>query len=482
MQDFRPVFYVIGQMLVVLAALLLIPAALDAAEGNGNAGAFLTSALISGATGVLLALSTRNALRKAFDTRQAYMLTVAAWISLPAFGCLPFILGAPGLSLTDAYFESVSGITTTGSTMILGLDELPAGMNLWRGMLNSIGGLGIAFVAMIFLPVMRVGGMQFFKVQGYDTFGKLLPRASDIALSLLGVYASLTMLCILTYAALDMEPLDAVVMGLASIATGGFAPTDISFTKYPGAPEYAASLFMFLGALPYVRYVQMVTGQSTALWRDAQVRALLRWVLYFSLAVTLWRVWMTGSGFEETFRTTLINLVSVFTGTGFFSGDFPFWGGFVLIAIFVAGLIGGCSGSSSGALSVFRVQLILAAIWAQMRQINAPSRIVPLKYQGRTVDDDTRDALVTFSTAYILILGLLSCALTTVGVDSITAVFGVWSSMGNIGYAIGPMVAETGTYKDVPEAAKWILILAMLLGRMALLSAFVVLMPRFWRA
>ncbi len=482
MPDLRPAFYVIGLMLVALACLLLIPAGVDWVEGNGNAGAFLTSALISAAMGAFLAMTTRNAMSMEFDTRQAYLLTTLAWIIVPLFGCFPFMMGAPGLNLTGAYFEAVSGITTTGSTVIVGLDALPSGTNLWRGMLNGIGGLGIAFVAMIFLPVMRVGGMQFFRVQGYDTFGKLLPRASDIALSLLGVYVGITVLCMAVYSALGMTPLDAAVTSMATIATGGFAPMDASFSKYPGAIEYAGIVFMFLGALPYIRYVQLVAGDPRPFWRDSQIRAMARWILGAAVLVTFWRVLNTGAPVEETFRRALFNLLSVMTTTGFGSGDFSTWGGFALVIAFIVGVIGGCSGSSSAALSVFRVQVILAALWAQVRQISSPNRVIPVKYDGRTVDRETLDALILYSTAYILLLGILSVLVTLLGVDSESALFGVWASLGNIGYALGPVTQATATFRDFPEAAKWVMTLAMLLGRVALLAAFVLLMPRFWRA
>lgn len=483
MVDPRPVFHVIGLMVSTLGGLMLIPAAVDAGLGNGNDGAFLLSAMVALGMGGTVALTTRDSTGRGFSLRQAYLLTALAWVTLPLFGSLPFQIGAPGLSFTDAYFEAVSGITTTGSTMILGLDALPAGMNLWRGMLNSLGGLGIAFVAMIFLPVLRVGGMQFFRVQGYDTLGKTMPRASDIALSLLGVYAGLTVACVATYSALGMTPIDAVVMGMATIATGGFAPTDLSFSKYPGVTEYAAALFMVLGSLPYIRYVQLAGGSPTPLWQDRQVRALLRWILLAVGIMAGWRLATSADAAEPALRTALLNVVSVFTGSGFFSGDVPGWGGFALVLLFVVGLIGGCSGSSSGALSVFRVQIILAAIAAQVRQVQSPSRVAPVKYDGRGVDAETMDALILYVTGYILAIGVLSVALTLGEVDIVSALFGVWTSIGNIGYGIGPMVAAGGgTFAAFPEPAKWVLILAMLLGRLALLAVLVLLLPRFWRA
>ncbi|MEF3046174.1 TrkH family potassium uptake protein [Pseudotabrizicola sp. L79] len=481
MVDIRPIAYLIGRMLIVLAILMLAPAIIDHRAGLENGADFLESAIFTGGIGGLIALATRNGLRRGLDIRQAYLLTAAIWLGLPLFAALPFMLGAPGLNFTDAYFEAVSGITTTGSTVIVGLDHLPEGMNLWRGMLNWIGGLGIAFIAMIFLPIMRVGGMQFFKTEGFDTFGKALPRATDIARALLMIYAGLTVICILTYVALGMSVLDAIVMGAATIATGGFAPSDLSFSKYPGAAEYAGALFMLLGSLPYIRYVQLVTGRSWGILRDPQVRAIVLWLAVAVAMTTLWRVATSEQLFESVLRETVFNLTSILTGTGFFSGSFGGWGSFALSVAFMLGLIGGCSGSSSGALSVFRVQLAAGALAAQLAEITHPDRVVPLRYAGLPVGQDTISAMMLYVTGYILTIGVLSVAMTLVGVDIESALFGVWTSIGNIGYGFGPMVAETGTFRDFPDLAKWIMTLAMLLGRLGLLAVFVLVLPRFWR-
>ena len=483
MVDSRPIAYLIGRMLIVLAILMLAPAIIDLRAGEPNGWDFLESALITGGVGALVALSTINALGRGLDIRQAYLLTAVIWLGLPIFAALPFVMGAPGLSLTDAYFEAVSGITTTGSTVIVGLDHLPVGANLWRGMLNWIGGLGIAFIAMIFLPLMRVGGMQFFRTEGFDTFGKALPRATDIARALLLVYVALTVACVLSYLALGMSLLDALVMGAATIATGGFAATDLSFGKYPGAAEYVGTVFMILGSLPYIRYVQMVSGRKLgSLLNDLQVRGLIAYLTAAVLVVMLWRTATTDMAVEPAFREALFNLTSILTGTGFFSGSFPIWGSFALIVSFVLGMIGGCSGSSSGALTVFRVQVSARAVVAQIAAINHPDRVVPLRYAGRAVEVETMNALMLYVSGYILTIGVLSVAMTMVGVDITSALFGIWASLGNIGYGFGPMLVETGTFRDFPDAAKWIMTLAMLLGRLGLLAIFVLVLPQFWRA
>jgi trk system potassium uptake protein len=436
--------------------------------------------LVTGGIGSLITLATQDARREALSIRQAYLLTLAIWTVLPLFACLPFMLGGTNARFIHAYFEAVSGITTTGASVLVGLDDLPAGVNLWRGMLNWLGGLGIAFVAMIFLPVMRVGGMQFFRTEGFDTLGKVMPRAADIALSLLWVYAALTLACGLTYLAIGMTLLDAVVHAMASIATGGFSPRDNSFGNYLGAGEYAGALFMILGSLPYIRYVQLVTGSARPLWRDSQVRAYLRWLGTAVLAVTLWRVLTTGAALEPTFRETLFNLTSIMSSTGFFTGTFAGWGSFSMVVAFVIGVIGACSSSSAAGLTVFRVQIMIAAIGAQLRLIASPARVVPVKYDGRTVDTGTMNGIILYLCAFILLIGVLSVAMSLLGVDTESAIFAAWTTLGNIGYGYGPLVARTGTFIDFPDGAIVIMTIAMLMGRLALLAVFVVLLPRFW--
>jgi trk system potassium uptake protein len=481
MVDFRPVAYVIGRILIVLAILMLAPAIIDWRAGLENGYDFLASAALTGVVGAGLTLSTGNSLGQALDTRQAYLLTAGIWFLVPFFGALPFWIGAPGLSLQYAYFEAVSGITTTGATVIFGLDDLPAGMNLWRGMLNWLGGLGIAFIAMIFLPLMRVGGMQFFRTEGFDTFGKALPRATDIAQQLLVIYVGLTMICIATYSAIGMTTLDAVVHGFATIATGGFSPSDTSFNKYVGAGEYAGALFMILGSLPYIRYVQLVNGSAGPLWQDSQVWAYLRWLAYAVGVVTVWRVWTTGDAIEPTFREALFNLTSIMSSTGFFTGSFPTWGGLMLVVAFVIGVVGACSGSSAAGLSVFRVQLVVAVLRRDVRRIGNPSTIDPIRYDGRTVEDDVLNALILFVSSYILILGTLSVAMTLLGVDTVSALFAVWTTLGNVGYGFGPLVERTGTFIDFPPGAIAIMTLCMILGRLGLLAILVMVLPSFWR-
>jgi len=334
---------------------------------------------------------------------------------------------------------------------------------------------------MIFLPIMRVGGMQLFRAESFDTFGKVLPRATDIAKGLVQVYLILSVVVVLTYAALGMTPLDAIVNAMGTVSTGGFSSSDISFTKYQGAAEYLGAIFMICAALTYVRYVQLLRGQAGPLLCDEQVRFFLRSLAIGVGIATVWGILHEGASPESAFRESLFNLASISTGTGFFSGSFPYWEGPALIVAFIIGFLGGCSGSSTGAMSSFRVLLSLRVLSVRIRQIQSPRRIIPIRYDGQTVTPDVIDSLILFMSAFIFGMGLFSVMLALAGEDTYSALFAAWMALGNIGYGYGDTVAATGTFIDYTDASKWLMSLAMLLGRLGLLSIFVVILPRFWQ-
>ncbi len=481
MVDFRPVAYVIGRILIVLAILMLAPAIIDWRAGLENGMAFVAASAITIVVGGALTLSTTNALGQALDTRQAYLLTASIWFVVPVFAALPFWIGAPGLPLQLAYFEAVSGITTTGASVIEAVSTLPVGTNLWRGMLNWLGGLGIAFIAMIFLPLMRIGGMQFFRTEGFDTFGKALPRATDIARQLLLVYSLLTIVIMAVYSILGMSAVEAVIHGMTTVATGGFSTNEASFSGYGRPIQYAAAIFMFLASLPFIRYVQLVNGSSGPLWRDVQARAYFRWLMTAVMMATVFRILTSNTAWETAFRESLFNLTSIMSSTGFGSGSFAAWGSFVLVIAYVLGVVGACSGSTAAGLSVFRVQLALAMLRREIRRIGSPSSVDPIRYDGRAVEEDVLNALILFVSSFILILGVMSVAMTLLGVDTVSALFAVWTTLGNVGYGFGPLVDRTGTFIDFPPGAIAIMTLCMILGRLGLLAVLVLVLPSFWR-
>ncbi|MDP4033534.1 MAG: TrkH family potassium uptake protein [Pseudorhodobacter sp.] len=482
MIDLRPVGYVIGLLVATLGAIMLFPMALDYANGDRNWMVFLESAVITGVAGGVLALACANGTGQGLTLQQSFLLTTGVWVALPFFGGLPLMLGAPGLGLTDAMFEAMSGMTTTGTTVIKGLDALPLGANLWRGILQWLGGLGIVIVAMVFLPVMKVGGMQFFRSEGFDTLGKILPRALDISTALIQVYLVLTVVCALTYMALGMSGFDAVMHSLTTVSTGGFSSHDSSFGMFIGAPEYAATLFMLLASMPFIRFVQlMMQGTALPLWRDAQVRAYLRWNGYAIAAVAVYEMVHLGKPFWDALREATFNIVTTFSGTGYSSVDLSLWGPFPFVVLIVVGLIGGCTSSTGCSVKVFRYLILIEAIKMQIKLLHSPNAVVSVRYEGRTVGDDVVNSVIVFFTLFVLTYGVVVVGLSLTGLETKTAITAAWTSVANIGPAFGPEVGPTGAVDGFPASAKWLMIAGMLVGRLEFLSVYVLFMARFWR-
>ncbi|WP_073327785.1 TrkH family potassium uptake protein [Wenxinia saemankumensis] len=481
MIDLRPVGYVIGLLVAGLGAAMLAPLAADLVAGNGHWPAFAESAIVTIICGALMALACSNAVGRGLTIRQSFLLTTGIWFVLPLFGALPLILGETALPLVDAYFESVSGVTTTGTTVIEGLDTLPAGILLWRGILQWLGGLGIVIVAMLFLPVMRVGGMQFFAAEGFDTQGKILPRAFDIAWALMYIYIALTMATFLAYWLLGMPAFDAACHAFATVATGGFSTTDASFAAYPGLEQYAAVLGMILASVPFVRLLQLARGEPKSFFRDTQIRAYLTWILIATLLIFAYRALRLGQLDEDTFRNTLFNTVSIFSGTGFGDGDIAAWGAFPMVVFFCVGAIGGCTSSTGCSIKVFRYQILFRAIGAQIRRFHSAHRVVTIRLDGRTVPEGVVDSVILLFTLFILSLGLLTVALSLTELSFYASVTGAWTAIFNIGPAFGPEVASSGAITGFPDTAKWLMIVGMLVGRLEIIAVIVLLLPRFWR-
>lgn len=481
MFDLRPVGYVIGLLVAALGLTMLGPLVADLVAGNGHWPVFLESAIITTMTGALIAVACANAVGGGLTIRQGFLLTSGVWSVLPLFGALPFMMGATQMSLVDAYFESMSGMTTTGTTMITGLDDLPKGLLLWRGILQWLGGLGIVIVAMLFLPVMRVGGMQFFQSEGFDTLGKVLPRWMDIAGGLLNIYFILTGLAVVTFFMLGMDWFDAAVHAFTVISTGGFSTRDASFGAFSGPLQYAAVVFMILGTLPFIRLLQVARGQPGPIFRDSQVRAYLIATAVAVGMVVFYRMLALGDFSEIAFRESMFNVVSFFSGTGYGSGDVTTWGTFSLVVLICVGAVGGCTGSTGCAIKIFRYQILVRSIVAQTRQIHSPHRVVSVQMQGRKVEQPVLDSVILLFTLYILTLGVLVVALSMTGLSFLASVSGAWTAIFNIGPAFGPEVGPTGAVAAFPEAAKWMMSAGMLLGRLEIIAVIVLFLPRFWR-
>jgi trk system potassium uptake protein TrkH len=481
MIDLRPVAHLIGLLCVTLGAIMLAPAALDWQAGHDNWQNFIRASFVTIVTGGIVALATRSTL-DGLGRRQSFVLTSGVWLVLPAFGALPFVLGVPNVGWTDAYFEAVSGMTTTGATVFVGLDDMPPGVLLWRSILQWLGGLGIIVVALIFLPVLRVGGMQHFQSEAFDTLGKVLPRAYDISMALFQIYIALTVAAIMAYMAFGMGGFDALNHGMTTIATGGFSTRDASFGAFVGPLEYVSTVFMILAGLPFIRFIQMMGGSFRAVWQDVQVRAFVRWIGYAVGAIVAYRLATSDASALDVLRSTLFNVVTLFTGTGYASEDVQAWGDFPLIVVILVGFIGACTSSTGCSLKVFRFLVLFEAIRTRIRQLRSPQQVQGVRLGGQRLAPDVVSSVIVMFTVFGATFVLLAMVLALIGLEPRTAITAAWSSICNVGPIFGPEVGATGAVDGFSDAAKWLMIFGMYLGRLEVLVVLVLFLPRFWRA
>ncbi|RVV98751.1 TrkH family potassium uptake protein [Mesobaculum littorinae] len=479
--DLRPVGYVIGLLVTALGLSMLVPLTVDIVVRNGYWPDFAEASAITALTGALLALACANGTSERLSIQQTFLLTTAVWIVLPIFGAIPFVLSETDASVTDAFFEAVSGMTTTGSTVFSGLDDLPHGILLWRSMLQWFGGIGIVVVAMVFLPELRVGGMQIFRSEAFETMGKILPRAAEIAAQISWIYVVLTFVCFLGYVALGMSSFDAINHALTTMSTGGFSTRDASFGAFQGAPEYYASVFMILASLPFVRYIQVIAGHGRPLFRDAQVRAFISVILVVVLLLAGYQVAFLGRGIEESVREAVFNATSVMSGTGFASVDYQLWGPFAMVVFFTVGLVGGCAGSTCCSIKIFRYQILISSIRAQIQRIHSPHGLFTPRFDGRPVDDEVLNSVMAFFVLFVVSLGVLSVLLSLTGLDFTTSLTGAATAIANIGPGLGDIIGPAGNFAAINPTAKWLLIGGMIVGRLELMAVYVLFTLTFWR-
>ena len=481
MPDFRPVLYILGLFVSGLGATMIVPALVDAALSNPDWEVFVAGALICLFVGGTLVL-VNHSRSMLLDLKQGFLLTAASWIALPAFAAVPFTFGELDLRFVDAYFESVSGLTTTGSTILVGLDQMPPGILLWRALLQWVGGLGIIAMAIAMLPFLRVGGMQLFRMESSDRSAKILPRPAQIVGGIGGAYVGLSALCAACYWVAGMDAFEAITHAMATLSTGGFSTSDSSLAYFDSAwVDAVATIFMLAGGIPFVLYVQALRGEPAAVWRDPQVRALLGALAVVVLVLVLWLWLHQGLDPSTAFRFTALNVVSVVTTTGFASTDYSQWGGFAVLAFFFLTFVGGCTGSTSGGIKVFRFLVGGILLAAQIKRLAHPNTVFVRKFGGRPLGEDVIVSVSVFIFLYVAVVALLSAGLSLQGLDFVTAASGAATAVSNVGPGLGPIIGPAGNFQPLPDGAKWLLSLGMLLGRLEFFTILVLLTPTFWR-
>lgn len=479
--DIRPVGYIIGWLVAILGLLMSLPMLMDAWDGHPNAVAFAVSALLGILGGAVLAVACAERQPRHLGLRQGFLLTIGSWMIFPAVAGLPLMLGIPHLSFTDAYFEFTSALTTSGGTVIVGIDELPRSVLLWRGIVTWVGGVGVILLAMILLPVLNVGGMQLLRSADFNTLGKIMPRAKAIAASIGSVYAVLTLACALGYVWAGMDGFDGFIHAMSTVATGGMANRDSSFAEFSPAAQWIGTVFMLIGSLSFVRYVQLARGEPRPLFEDSQIRLFLAIYLCLGGALVVARALHGATIDATTLREIAFNLASVISTTGFASTDYAQWGPMSEVILFCAMMICGCSGSTSGGPKVFRYQLLFAATSAEVSRLHSPNIVHTPRYQGVAVSDDVLDSVIAYFMLFFLSFGVGTVLLSLAGLDPVSAISGAIACLSNIGPGLGPVIGPAGTFAPLPDPAKWACSFLMLAGRLELLTVYIVFTAGFWR-
>ena len=478
MSNYKTVFFTLGILQIILGVSMFIPIIAQFIYSEIDS-SFFGASIITIIFGTLFFLSNLDHDKK-LNLQQAFLLTALSWLSIAIFGSLPFIFSTIELSITDAFFESMSGITTTGSTIIPNLEITPKGILLWRAILQWLGGIGIIVMAITLMPIMNVGGMQLFKISSNDSSEKILPKSKEIALRLIYIYLSLTTLCAITYWVFGMGKFDSLTHSMTTIATGGFSNYNESIGYFNNASiEISSMVFIILGSLPFITYIKFISGNKKIFLKDVQIKSFLKIIIISILTLSIYL--LISNSDEFSLRSVFFNTISILTGTGYVSAKFDGWGSFPLTLFLILMFIGGCAGSTTCGIKIFRVQILYLFILNQLKKIIYPKGIFLIKYEQNSVDDKFIASIISFIYFYFVIFFLLAALLSLTGLDFITSLSGAATSISNVGPGLGPIIGPNGDFSSLPDISKWILTIGMILGRLELFAILVLFLPSFWR-
>ena len=478
MSNYKTVFFTLGILQIILGVSMFIPIIVQFFYSEIDS-SFFGSSIVTIIFGTLFFLSNLDHDKK-LNLQQAFLLTALSWISIAVFGSLPFVFSSIELSITDSFFESMSGITTTGSTIISDLENAPKGLLLWRAILQWLGGIGIIVMAITLMPIMNVGGMQLFKISSNDSSEKILPKSKEIALRLIYIYSGLTGLCAITYWIFGMGKFDSLTHSMTTIATGGFSNYNESIGYFNSLPiEVSSMFFIILGSIPFIAYIKFISGNKKIFLNDIQIKTFLKIII---LSVIILSIYLLFSNHENfSLRSIFFNTISILSGTGYVNAEFDSWGSFPITLFLALMFIGGCAGSTACGVKIFRIQILYLFILNQLKKIIYPKGVFVIKYDQSAVDEKFIASIISFIYFYIVIFFILTALLSLTGLDFITAISGAATSISNVGPGLGPIIGPNGDFSSLPDLSKWILTVGMILGRLELFAILVLFLPSFWK-
>ena len=478
MSNYKTVFFTLGILQIILGVSMFIPIIAQFIYSEIDS-SFFGSSIVTIIFGTLFFLSNLDHEKK-LNLQQAFLLTALSWLSIAIFGSLPFVFSTIELSITDAFFESMSGITTTGSTIISNLENTPKGILLWRAILQWLGGIGIIVMAITLMPIMNVGGMQLFKISSNDSSEKILPKSREIAARLIYIYLGLTSICAIIYWLCGMSSFDSLTHSMTTIATGGFSNYNQSIGYFNSLSiEISSMIFIILGSLPFITYIKFISGNRKIFLSDIQIKTFLKIIIVSFIILSIYLL-IKGEN-NLSLSSVLFNTISILSGTGYVNAEFDGWGSFPLTIFLALMFIGGCAGSTTCGIKIFRLQVLYEFISNQLKKIIYPKGIFIIKYDQNSLDDKFIASIISFIYFYFVIFFILAALLSLTGLDFITSISGAATSISNVGPGLGPIIGPNGDFSSLPDVSKWILTIGMILGRLELFAILVLFLPSFWR-
>jgi trk system potassium uptake protein TrkH len=482
MLHFKLILNVLGILLIAIGVLMIVPLLFDFVYQNSSWLAFLISSMISVSFGIALFLSTRGGNKQRLIMQDAFLLTSSSWILIALFGSIPFFLSDSNMNFTDSFFESMSGVTTTGSSVIQNISDMSEGILIWRALLQWLGGVGIIVMALSILPVLQVGGMQVFRTESSDTTEKILPRTAQISAAVIIIYLILTFSCFSLYWIFGMNAFDSFAHSMTTIATGGFSTKNTSIAFFDNAYiEYTSAVFMILSSLPILIYLKFSKQQFKSILKDTQVRTFLI-IVFSSVFFVVTYLWLNDiKNLNDSIRYGFVNVTSIITGTGYTTDNYNLWGPFPIYLLFFGMFIGGCAGSTTCGIKVFRFQILFETFKNQIQKLLHPHGVFVPHYNHKKLESDVTTSVMSFFFVFILVFVAITLLLSMTNLDFVTSLSAAATSLANVGPGLGSTIGPDSTFYSLSISAKWILIISMLLGRLELFTILVLFLPAFWR-
>ncbi len=472
----------VGFLLVLEGIFITLGIPFSLYYGDDDVLVLLISGISTSLIGLALFLVTKNQ-DKDIRKREGYIVVSIVWIVTSLFGALPFVIHGSIPSYTDAFFETMSGFTTTGASILNDIESLPHGLLFWRSLTQWLGGMGMIVLSVAILPILGIGGMQLFvaEVPG-PTKDKLHPRVRETAVRLWGIYAFLTFAEIILLLLGGMNLFDAICHSFTTMATGGFSTKQNSIAYYQSPfIQYVIIFFMFVAGVNFAMHYRLLNGKFSTLKKNEEFKFYTSVVVFWSLLIALFLYFSGYGSIESSFRDSLFQVVSMVTTTGFVTADYEVWGTLLLLIFFLLLFSGGCAGSTGGGIKIVRHLLLIKNSFLELRRLIHPRAVIPVRYNNHSVSQDIISNILAFFLFYIFIFILGSLIMATMGLDFMTAIGSVATSLGNVGPAIGD-VGPTENFANIPALGKWVLSFLMLLGRLELFTILVIFSPAFWKS